>query len=620
MGKDSDNVENNRSPKWLEESTQAYQAFISQNELHYQLLLAAKDKHESGFYSNANLHSEVKKEQQCKDILLKLQAEKETLNKELRENQELWEKKQVEVMEMDAKLKQSRSKLILDLIEWQYKSRKARAPYDRATTEFNVIKARIEKNKSQNDLVVLTKEYSEFLKNYGEFVKLANSNADKQPGSPYLDECQSRIKLTAIDVIEKIPSHSELSKKSITELKALAALTEQQQLIQAASNCESELLEYEKAQRLIQEGAPAGLKKLNDQEHAQLILEAGHLANEYQLAANKKLSESKAALDAIDKEAEQLLDQIKMVTDSESPLNIARREYFSAKRKMPKDVTKRVDPVILDEVIRKYDTLKDIFTATLQFNAYNKKTELTRKYKETGEKFGVSQIDKITEFSKASKEAFAVFEEVTDLASGMVRDNQKTITDKKADLVLEKMLLLFKSAIENNVAFWNRQISWLGSGYEINKVKVPHGIAKLHPRVKFMAMCPGPQEALKLLQDIVKKRIAAGHGFFARRTISTTDKFYNILNDINVGTIAEKINAGKTPDEVVKEVETKLKDIKDDKGGLGLVNVFGNSAPSIFDKVAQKSRAALPPVKVLPEIEGMPALEVSTAKPTALKA
>jgi hypothetical protein len=111
-------------PRWLVEIKYEMESALLQLEATSKILSEVKDKSDESYYSNSVLHNQVKKEQQCKDLLISLEAEKKRINKMLTENQTLWEKKLLESLTKSTEIDAIKSRFMLLLDQFRDKSRR----------------------------------------------------------------------------------------------------------------------------------------------------------------------------------------------------------------------------------------------------------------------------------------------------------------------------------------------------------------------------------------------------------------------------------------------------------------------------------------------------------------
>jgi hypothetical protein len=137
------------------------------------------------------------------------------------------------------------------------------------------------------------------------------------------------------------------------------------------------------------------------------------------------------------------------------------------------------------------------------------------------------------------------------------------VMDIKKKVIQRDLVNLLIGVIEHNIHFWHEQISgFWGSKSEIMGISVPTGIALMYVELK--KYDPKNENELDILTNIraiVNERKQAGMGIFAKRSESTTDKFYN--------TIKTCIKVKKLYDlseQTVKEIEGELVAIRDVKG------------------------------------------------------
>jgi hypothetical protein len=131
----------------------------------------------------------------------------------------------------------------------------------------------------------------------------------------------------------------------------------------------------------------------------------------------------------------------------------------------------------------------------------------------------------------------------------------KVIKKYKRDLKILQIIALLKSAIENNLEFWNNKIAWNWWSLKIGNLGVPTGIAQLYEKMstkddeaKKDEKGITPEEELKSYQKIITDRL--NQAFSTRR--GPTNNFYNLIKNIKLD------NLDKDDDKTVDELQQKL--------------------------------------------------------------
>ncbi len=597
--------------KWLDEAKHELERAQSQVDAVLCLMIEVKNKKEDGYYSNAVLHARVKKEKQCQELLSQLTNEKEEINKILKQNAELFNKKRMDSISDIAEIHDLTRKLAANLEQWQRDAKKIRFDFEKAEEEFQCIRQKVENNKKSWYLigqggVDKEKEYTDFAAKFSHVAELAQRDTNG-----YFTQCKSTKPLPSFMAIANIGP----SRKTLAELKALADLTEDNNLVIEAEKLINKVNEYNNNQKNLVGNGGAYFKRINQKTHEKLIAEANDIVAEYFAAVNELLQESRAVIDEVELDQKIWLSDVMLAGDPvDGFINKDRRDFDSARREMSKafemwvieqkkalkqnevcyakngeiantDVSKaRKDfEKKRNNVFEKYQRLIASYTKGNEFcdEAAERKMEIARKYVQAGEKFGAFRVEEGYYFIFKSRDSLQHLEDAIEIAENVINKNKKMIATQKSLVLQVELVDLIEKAISNNLGFWNRQVSFFGSRYTINDTKVPHGIAQLYKDLKLRDLYSS-QEILKIMKNTVKNRKIAGTGFFARRAETTTDKFYDLLLNLNIDEVTE---------DALKKTRTQLAQIRDSGGGLFVLDHVEASSLGVMNVQLHKQPA-----------------------------
>jgi hypothetical protein len=594
---------NSSQKKWLDEAQHELERVQSQLDAALRQMMEVKNKKEDGYYSNAVLHARVKKEKQCQDLFLELTNKKEENNKILKQNAELFNKKRLESISEIAEIHDFSRKLAANLERWQCDAKNIRVDFEKAEVEFQRVRQKVENNKKNWYLlgqgnVDKEKEYADFTKKFGHVAELTQRDSNG-----YFTQCKSIGPLPSFMAIANI----DPSKKTLAELKTLADLTEDSNLIQEAEKLINKVNEYNNKQKDLVSNGGAYFKRVDKNAHEKLISEANEIATEYFAVINELLQESRSVIDEIEFDQKMWLSDVMLAGDPvEGFINKDRREFNRARREMSKafevwvngqkkalkqaEVCYAKNGEIVNvevgkahkefekkrhNVFEKYQRLIASYTKGIRFcnEACEKKMEITKKYLQAGEKFGSFCVEEGYSFIFKSRDSLQHLEEAIEIAEKVIDKNKKMISVQKSLVLQVELVDLIEKAISNNLRFWNRQISFFGSHHAINDTKVPHGIAQLYRDLKLKDLYSS-QEILKIMKTTVKNRKIVGTGFFARRAETTTDKFYDLLLNLNIDEVTE---------DALEKTRAQLAQIRDHEGGLLMLGHFETSLLGVND-------------------------------------
>ena len=578
-------TENLNLKQCFDEAKQELDSALSEINCAYELLEKAKNNEKDGCYTNAVLQANVNKEQECKELLSRLVKAKEEVNDKLKKNMDTFNKKRMELIAALAEISEDTHKLMKNLEKWRIKAERIRYDFAQAEEEFKSIQEKIENSKrSWLGFKTVNKEteYAEFLKKFQHVAKLAGR--DNNGCFAQCENIEPLPDLMPICIIDP-------SRKTPLELKVLADLTKDASLIEEAKQLSKKTDEYNK--KSIISKKDISFAQLDKDEHKKLISSASNITEEYAAKSKELLQESGSLMDQIDLDQKLLLSEVTAAGDpKESFLHRDRRAFDAVRIEMKKaynewidkqkkalkqrEVSYGKDGDVLDpgvnkarevfeeklrSVLKKYKQLvASCESANESYeNAHKRKWEIAEKYEQAGKKFGTSRAEEGYHFIFVrSKKPIDDLSEAIEIAENTINRNKKMISVQTSLMLQVELVNVIKNIVEKNLVFWNRQVSCFGSRYMVGGVKVPCGIAQLYRDLQLIELYSSGN-MLKILQQSIKARKIAGPGFFARRVKTTTDKFYDLLLNLNFDKVTE---------DTLKKLREDLALIRDDKGGL----------------------------------------------------
>ncbi len=370
------------------------------------------------------------------------------------------------------------------------------------------------------------------------------------------------LKNKIINKLLKLREHDkqnlqQLRDKTSSELLGIADLTQDTTLISQARLLQSKSKSNQKDINDFYAAAPTWMQCVNAKECSELDTCAKQLAEEYFIEAEKLAQHSSIDYAVISKDQGTLFADIKTVVNS---LQQACTEFSEV------DTVDSCIPDIRNK-IKKYNDLEHAyFTAKkIEDKISHRDLAIVQKYQQAGQNYGIYRTGQVEDFQQKLN--------ITSKKLGMiVKDAKITIMNQgdeveKHKLALAKwdLLLLLQQVTEYSAAFWSAQVSWLGSRFSIGNVSVPAGIEQIAnvircalPKTKNIDIASLDLDTVLVeIKNIVSLRKQAGIGFFAKRSLHTTDEFYNFIS---------KMDLSYFTDDSLQQVKKGFASIKDDKG------------------------------------------------------
>ena len=289
-----------------------------------------------------------------------------------------------------------------------------------------------------------------------------------------------------------------------------------------------------------------------------MLDKAETLCRKYLSVSEWLTSESKAAYDAIKLDNDIIKAEI-LVIDARIEVALAAFRLELARADGHFNVK------ICHDLVNKY---KEMSTVTEEARRVlhllrDRGEAIQGKYAEAMLRFGDYPFQKAYKISKQTRK----LEDHIDDAEMKIDRMDKKIKEFHRLALRGDLLNLLLNAIEKNILFWNQQVdNFWGSNAKINGVSVPTGIALMYSEIKaFDPERCSVEVILKKVARIASQRIEKGIGFFAKRTVNSTQTFYQLIKD-NI----EKLDC--LTEEKLKDIQKDLFFIKDakSKGLYGL--------------------------------------------------
>jgi hypothetical protein len=314
-----------------------------------------------------------------------------------------------------------------------------------------------------------------------------------------------------------------LKSKTIPQLKALCALTEDIDLTKQAMNFEEEWCAYDaRYNHFIAHGIEE-VQVLSEKGLEALLNKADQLAREYMRVAQQLSAESHAVYDEIQTDNAIIRAEIQV---AQSELRVALAAFRL-------EMAKHGDKYSLEicrDLVQKHAAMANLVEeGRCSLRILKEKTMVMKERYDTAYlKFGACPILKARKVLRQTDR----FEQKLEHAEAVVEQSHKYIDVLKLQVLRGDLLNLLLRAIENNILFWHEQIdSFWGSSSKINGVSVPAGIALIYTELqKFDPEQHNATAVLEKIAQIASVRIRTGVGFFAKRT-TTTQAFYKIIEN-----------------------------------------------------------------------------------------
>jgi hypothetical protein len=546
-----------RNPRWFDEANDQLELASDKLQRAYDSLKAMYQHASPGLYSNQVLHKIVNKQTECEKLLAILVSEHERLLLRIQQNKQFYFSHQLELNDLHAVMGAHRDKVIVMLFDWLVRI----SGPESATKAFKKIYEQVKsRNPSKSeDLQIIAAAYFSFIHEYGDLVELIYDKNGKVSSFKYvysLTVVPGFVEMLKKKPLNESSVYQALRVKSNHELLELALLSKNADLKKLTTQLVDEDKAYHRrgsqfvkqapdwdlsfadsknfdcppAKVLMKEYVGEGnFQRLDASEieiGKRLLVNAETLTAEYLAVANKIKSLSTVAHGVVQKEHEDLdrklvghVDDIfKAMGDLEKSANTLHRNQ---------------DVVNKRQLIESYENLQQTAEAGHRYSlsVSASAAEIKAKYQQIETYFEVPhQQDKARLKKNVDQSLIALAHEVSE--AGTYLDSYKQDAERcRRELAIADVLLLLQSAIEDHLQFWHKQISFLGSRFKSNEIAVPRGIYEMHEFLKpENSRNYSAYQKLVSLKGIAYERKEASTGFFAKRNMNTTDKFYDIVN------------------------------------------------------------------------------------------
>jgi hypothetical protein len=544
------------NPAWFKFAMDDLHVIRSRMSVVRDSLVKAKEWHAPDFYSNEKLLKLANKDQEYKVTLLNLDNEIEQHTKKLEHNNERYQKTLLEFSQVTAALELKRHALINQLIDWRNNNDLL---FQKIELEFRSIKKQIGRDKKKSTDIAVINAYFPFLRQFGDKVKLIEN------ASGYIENF---VPLAPRHVMQ---SDRELRVKNPLELNSFAISTQSTAIIQQAAQFVVESAADKKQYELFIAKTPSWLKCVNTKICGDLDVSAKALTKAYDRAADDLGQRSSAVYGHILCEQDGIADEIKRATQALEKasqafdaVNVTNDFNSIQSLNVRRDIVTK-----FDEVEKSYIAAKNLIDKVPDFSY-----QLMMKYKDAGDEFGVYRAQSVANFKVKTNKSLRDLKIFTEKSNVKITQASNKVEEIRLTVAKEDLLQLLQKAVEGNLDFWHDQVSWMGSRSAVRKKTVPTGIAQMAEDLRLAsAGKKSIDSVLQQLKNTATLRKQAGTGFFARRTLSTTDVFYDILHKLDLSYFT---NHG------YNQIKMALDNIKDASGNR--LMCYEESLPT--DKIA----------------------------------
>lgn len=526
---------------WLKRENDDLNAALSQLSTSEASLSMLVDSDEDSYYTNAVLRKRIDKEDFGNKLLAQLITAKEHFKKIMVQNRLLAEQQQADNVAMEIELKRLKEQLIQDLIAWRKKQPGYRLMMAKEIFENIKVTAQGDNDKIMEAMEPFHDVISLMVGDDGSF----SSIAPKHPEAKQERDLASR----------RIPlAPEELRAKTTSQLKVLASLTNDKMLEDSANGLDRQQHLFEESREHFIKHGPKELQSIDKDFVQKLDTQTKNLAREYLIVAQQLSKESHETYDAIMRDNWEVRKEIKKNLNT---LKVAENNFIVALKRHKKT------PIEENAI--------NLITRYAEFEAVTQRVEpkignlceqsdkIVKRYQDAKDKFGVCPEERFRKAQRQTNKLNRVFTEAED----DLRYYYGEVKDLELKLIKKSIIQLIRGAVENNLDFWHKQVSKIfGSKAKINGVTVPQGIASIYSILgSYDPKRNNEDEVLEQIYNVINKRLEHGKGFFARRTLETTNGFYKVMQDnINIKKLHE-ISA-----DALRNIRAEARKMRDSKG------------------------------------------------------
>lgn len=536
-------------PRWLQESSERLnQAIVIVNST-ADSLKVYESYEQAGIYSKEVFSARLVDEKD--DYSAKLKVANDFLVKLLKENDDLFNAKKKELDQAFNDIVLQRKKLIDDLVAWQKeKPKQVERDINELTATLKASSLTLEKR-------------AEICKKFA--VDPKDVDADKMKlillqNFVYENEGYAEVVLDekgnfkAINRLSHpaclIGSVDSLLKKSNKELLILAKNTKFQNLATAANTLVEANAKYDAMYKQFY-----GLEVVDNYHQSEINKITEELIPEVKKIIKKRIevakqleSECQDNYAKLRQEKDEFLAQIELL---DTALNEANKKMASTAKQITDDdlyrelnsrapfdaKLERVMGLHREAMIKAYQESE---VAYLEAKPISDKASETfdvimKKYRDIDKKYGYPRRESLDKLEAQTGKAISAL--VSNLIEAHANASlyKNDIKTQKRFVAEEQIYLLIKAEIDKH-EFWSHQVSRIfGSCSKIGNTEVPTGIYEMNDVINKNDLYRTYSQKLQGFRSIAIDRVNAGTGFFARRTDSTTGRFYSLLSTLRLG-------------------------------------------------------------------------------------